>query len=196
MIWPEGFEHEHRNWLTWMGSTCYSSWFSLMIQVYMPGHVTLGTAHSAGPTHLTLISLCSSLLLYAVWWVRVWFCQTCHVARCSNKGEEGQPAKNCFKNPTAQAWALIPLPGWVDGSAWTIRSVFLFPVSSTYSLCWWIRPGSGNPHREEERVAVNATAVTWRMWGVQIHYLSIIYIPLSLCNCKLHQHGRLSYCSL
>lgn len=32
----------------------------------VPGHVTLGTAPSAGPPHLILISLCSSLLLCAV----------------------------------------------------------------------------------------------------------------------------------
>lgn len=62
----------------------------LILQDCVRGHVTLGTAHYAGPPHLILISLCSSLFLCAVWWFRVWFCQTCHVALGFQIATEGR----------------------------------------------------------------------------------------------------------
>lgn len=88
----------------------------------MPGHVTLGTAHSAGPPHLILISLFSSLPLSLMSQGLVLSKMPC------SSWFSGQPSK------TAQAWPLIHLPCWVDGSAWTIHWVFLFPVFPTCSF--------------------------------------------------------------
>lgn len=71
-----------------------------------------------------------------------------------------------------------------------MRSVFKFPGRPTKSLCWW----TGQAQVFPQRAGVNATAGNWRMLGVQIHCMSIIYIWL--CNCRLLPCAWLSNDSL
>lgn len=146
----------------------------------MPGHATLGTAHSVGPPHLILISHCSRMMIQGLVLSNMpcsyWF---------SNKNPIKAPTG--FKNPTVQAWTLIHLPSWIDGSAWTIHSVFLFPVFPTNSLCWWIRPGSGIPHREEEWVEVECHSSDLENVGcanqLPVYYLhSCFFLQLQIAS--------------
>ncbi len=180
MIWPEGFEHEHRNWPTLMGYTCYSIWFTLILLNYASGHITLGTAHCAGPPHLILISLCSSILLCAVWWFRVWFCQTCHLAQIETEGR-ATLKKNVGISKTQQLklepWYTFQVGSMVQRGQYIQCSCF---PCSLLTLCVG-ESGQAQVFPTEKRIWM---PVTWRMLGVQIHYLSIIYIPLSLCDCR------------
>lgn len=155
------------------------------------GMFSYGTAHSAGPPHLILISLCYGLLICAVWWwVRVWFCQTCHVAPgVQIKPEAGQCSKKRWVSKTQRLrlehWYTFQVGSMLECGQYTQCSCFL---CSLYSLCWWIRPGSGIPHREEKQEAVECHSS-----DLENVYLSIIYIPLSLSNWALHQCAWLSY---
>lgn len=134
-LWILMQEQTDINGLYWL--YYYSILFSLILQLYTPGHVTLGTAYSAGPPHLIPISLCSSLhcvmsqgLVLSNMPRSSWFSNKIRGRATLKKRKETLG----FKSPTAQLehWYTFQVGSIVQHGQYVQCSCFL---CSLLSLC-------------------------------------------------------------
>lgn len=171
---------------------------SWVLQDHTPGHVTLGAANSAGPPHLSLISLSSSLQSGAVWWFGVWFCQACHVIQI--KTEAGKSLK---KKKTPLDFQKLngsnlstDTPSKVD--RWfSTNNTFSVPVSCVpYQLFVLVNQARLRYSPQRRRVSAaecHRLGECWVCKSTTCLLSTVQYIPLSHCNCRLHQSAWRSY---